>query len=107
MPLNKETKPNRIDYLFFLYYSIQRYRAASTDFPDPLSQPVSIVHRSQQVIKATSLTAQGYCILLLAGRPTFARPWGGPLEYIAYELVLTSLAVSCMSTIWILHMDAD
>ena len=33
-----------------------------------------------------------------AGRPVFARPYvGGPLEFVTYELVPASPAVSCMS----------
>ena len=33
-----------------------------------------------------------------AGRPDFPRPYaGGPLEYITYELIPGSPAVSCMS----------
>ena len=39
-----------------------------------------------------------YCIYVLAGRLTFARPCeGGPQELIAYEFVLISLAMSRMS----------
>ena len=35
---------------------------------------------------------------ILAGRPAFAQPYvGGPLEYITYELVTASPAVSCIS----------
>ena len=39
------------------------------------------------------VSAQSCCILVLTGRPKFSRPQ----EYIAYEFVLTSPAVSCMS----------
>ena len=51
--------------------------ATSTDFPDPLPPLFSIVHRLRLVFK-------GYM-------------WRGPLEYVTYEFVLTSPAVSRMS----------
>ena len=73
-------------------------RAASTDIPDPLSQPVSIVHRFRRVLKSTS------CIgieLLYVGSSwsscLCSSMWRGPQEYIAYEFVPTSPVVSRMS----------
>ena len=66
--------------------------------PWPLSPPVSIVHRSREVFKAIS------CIgteLLYIGSSCscclYSSMWRGPQEYIAYEFVLTSSAVSCIS----------
>ena len=64
----------------------------STDLPHPLSPPVSIVHRSQEIFKVIS------CIgteLLYIGSSWSM--WKGLQEYIACEFVLTSLAVSRMS----------
>ena len=70
----------------------------STDIPDPLSPPLPIVYCFQQVFRAT------YCIgieLLYVNSS-----WSsclcsamsrGPQEYITYEFVLTSPAVSSMS----------
>ena len=79
-------------------YISSSWCAASTDFPDPLLPLVSIVHCSWQVFQATS------CIhteLLLIGSSWSPNPsssvWRGPLEYIAYEFVLASPAMSCKS----------
>ena len=78
--------------------SLLSYHAIGTDIPDPLPPPVSIVHRSRLVFKAT------FCIgteLFYVG-PSWSSylclsMWGDPLEYIVYEFVPTSPAVSCMS----------
>ena len=73
-------------------------RVASTDIPDPLTPLFPIIHRLWQVFRATPriLTSLRYacsswssCFCLVI--------CGGPLEYITYELVLASPAVSCMS----------
>ena len=68
------------------------------DAPDPLPPSFSIVHRFQEVFKATT------CIgteLLYVGSSwsSFLSSfiWRGPLEYVTYEFFLTSLALSCMS----------
>ena len=60
--------------------------AASTDIPDPLSPPVSVIHRSLEVFKATS------CInteLLYIGSSwsscLCSSMWRGPQEYVGYE----------------------
>ena len=63
-----------------------------------LLQPVSIVHRSRQVLQATSyITTELLCIgsNWLSNLCSFV--WSDPLEYVAYEFVLTSSAVSRMS----------
>ena len=67
------------------------------DLPDPLSPPVSIVHRPRDIFQTTS------CIgteLLYIGSSWSSHlclsMCRGPQEYIAYEFVLTSLAVSHM-----------
>ena len=66
-----------------------------SDLPDSLSPPVSIVHRSLEVFQTTS------CIgteLLYIGSSRSSSLWlsmgRGPLEFIAYEFVLTSPVVS-------------
>ena len=73
-------------------------RAASMDIPDPLSPLLPIVHRFWQVFRATSLiltqllyvgSSWSSCFCLAVCR--------GPQEYITYELVLASPAVSCIS----------
>ena len=40
-------------YIYIYMYSPSCH-AASTNLPDPLSPPVSIVHRCRQVLRATS-----------------------------------------------------
>ena len=81
-----------------LYLSSSSCHTISTGIPDPLPPPVSIVHRSREVFKATSCI--GTELLYIGSR------WSsylcssmrrGPQEYVAYEFVLTSPAVSCMS----------
>ena len=72
--------------------------AASTDIRDPLSPLLPIIHRLWLVFRARShfLTelfnvcsswSSWFCLAIC----------GGPQEYITYELVLASPAVSCMS----------
>ena len=72
-------------------------RAASTDFPDPLSSPVSIVHHSREVFQATPYISTE---LLYIGSSwssyLSSSMWRGPQMYNTYEFVLTS-AVSRMS----------
>ena len=72
--------------------------AASTDPPDPLTPPISIVHCPQEVFKVISYTG---AVLLYIGSSwssyLCSSMWRGPQEYIAYEFILTSRAVSRMS----------
>ena len=69
--------------------------AASMDFPDPLSPLISIVHRSWRIFNATSCISTE---LLYIGSSWSPYPClsmlRGPQEYITYEFVLTSSAVS-------------
>ena len=72
--------------------------AADTDLPNPLLPPISTVHHSRTVFQATSgisteLLYIGSCWL----SSLCLSVCRGPPEYIAYELILTSPAVSCMS----------
>ena len=64
---------------------------ASTDLPDPLSLSVSIVHRSREVFQAISCI--GTEMLYIASSWSsclWLSMWWGPLEYIAFEFVLSS-----------------
>ena len=73
-------------------------RTASTDLPDLLSLPVSIVQSSQVVFQTTSWTGKE---LLYIGSCWLSKlcsfRWKGPLEYNIYESVLSSPSVFCMS----------
>ena len=74
------------------------FHATSTDFPDPLPPPVSIVHHSREVFQSPPCISTE---LLYVGSLWLSylcsSMWRGPLEYIAYEFVLTSPAVARMS----------
>ena len=73
-------------------------RATSTDIPDLLSIPVSIVYHPQFVFKASSCFGTE---LLYIGSCwsscLYSSMWWGPLEYVTYEFVLASPTVSCIS----------
>ena len=72
--------------------------SSSSCHADPLSPPVSIVHRSREVVQATPCI--GTELLSIGSRwssKLCSSMWRGLLEYIAYDFVLTSLAASCMS----------
>ena len=90
------TGSNNTIYIYIS--SSSSWRAASTDFPDPLLPLVPIVHCSRQVFSATSCISTK---LLYIGSSWFLYPCssmrGGPQEYIVYDLSLTSPAVSCIS----------
>ena len=84
--------------------------AASTDLSYPLLEPVSIVHCSREVFKATSCICNK--TVILADRPTFARPCEGvyqsmslmssslPLQQCLACLVHLTLIVFVMSGRW-------
>ena len=80
----------------FIYVSTSSC-AISTDIPDPLSPRLPIVYRSRQVFRATTRI---YTELLHVGSSWSlcfcSSMWRGSQEYITYELVPTSPAVSCM-----------
>ena len=72
--------------------------AISMDIPDPFLPPLPIVHSFWQVFWVTSRI--GTELLYVASSWSFclcSSMWRGPQEYITYELVPTSPAVSCMS----------
>ena len=63
-----------------------------------LSPHVSIVHRYREFFQATSCIGTDLLpIGAIWSSCLYSSMWRGPQEYVAYEFVLTSLAVSCMS----------
>ena len=77
--------------------SSSSHRAISTDIPDPLSSPFSIVHCFQQVFRNASRIGTE---LLYIGSSwsscSRSSMWRGRQEYITFEFVPTSPAVSCI-----------
>ena len=70
----------------------------STDISDPLSPPLPIVHCFWQVFWATSSICTELLYVCLSWMSRLCSSLRrGPQEYITYELVPTSLAVSRMS----------
>ena len=80
------------------YISSSSCRAACADIPDRLSPFLPIIHRLRQVFRVTSRVLPQ---LLYVGScwssHSCTSMCGGPQEYITYELVLASPAVSCVS----------
>ena len=73
-------------------------RAASTDIPDPLTPLLSIVYCLWLVFRATSRILTELLYVCSSWPSCFCSAiCGGPWEYITYELVPASLAVSCVS----------
>ena len=84
-----------INLLFIISSSC---RAISTDIPDPLSPLLLIIHLFRLVPRATPRILTELLYVGASWSPCFCSAmWRGPLEYITYELVPTSPAVSCMS----------
>ena len=80
------------------YISSSSCRAISIDIPDPLLPPLPIVHRSRQVLRATSHIYTELLYVGLSWSPCLCLTiWRDPQEYITYELIPTSPAVSHMS----------
>ena len=72
-------------------------RAARTDIPDPLSPLLPIGHRLWLVFRATSCILTQLLYVCSSWLSCFCLAiCGGPQEYITYELVPASPAVSCM-----------
>ena len=75
---------------------MSRYHVA--DISDPLSPPLPIVHCFWQVFRATSSICTELLYVYSSWTPCLCSSmWRGPQEYITYELVPTSQAVSRMS----------
>ena len=83
----------------FIYtYHLSSCRAISTDIPDPLLPSLSIVHHFRQVLRFTHRILTELLYVGSSWSPWFCSVMRtGPSEYITYELVPTSPAVSCMS----------
>ena len=84
--------------LFETISSSWSYCALSTDIPDPLSPHIPIVHCFWQILRATFRI--GTELLYVGSSWTSClclSLWRGPQEYITYELIPTSPAVSHMS----------
>ena len=85
-------------YIIDISSSSSSCRAACADIPDRLSPFLPIIHRLRQVF---SVTSRVLTQLLYVGScwssHSCTSMCGGPQEYIAYELVLASPAVSCVS----------
>ena len=81
-----------------MYIYISSCRATRTDIPDPFSPLLPIIHRLWQVFRATSRILTSLLYVCSSWSSCFCLAiCGGPLEYITYEFVLASPAVSCMS----------
>ena len=88
-------------YEFFFHYGVQ-YRlhhvTPSVQISMTLSPPFSIVHCFRPVFRTISRI--GTELLYVGSRGSSclcSSMWRGPLEYVTYKFVPTSLAVSCMS----------
>ena len=80
-------------------------RAISTDIPDALSPPLPIVHCFQQVLSTTSRIGTELLYVCLSWLSClYTSMWRGPQEFIPYELVPTSPAMSPACLILIVFM---
>ena len=78
--------------------SSSSYHAANTDLTDPLSLLVSIVYSFREVFRATSCIGTELLYIGSSWSSNICSSlWSVPLKYVAYESVLTSPAVFCMS----------
>ena len=85
-------------YIIFISSSSSSCCVISADILDPVLPPLPIVYFFWQVFRATSrISTELLYIGLSWSSCLYSSMWRGPLEYITYELVPTSLAVSCMS----------
>ena len=81
---------------------------ASMDPPDPFSPFISIIHHSWEIFKATScISTEQLYVGSSWSSCSCSSMWRGPLEYVAYEFILTSLTVSHMSGLSILNSFCD
>ena len=84
--------------IFLTFHSISSCRSGSTDIPDPLSLLLPIVHRSRQVLRITSrILTQLLNVCSCWSSCICTAMCGGPYEYISYEFLPASPAVSYMS----------
>ena len=92
------------DYYSFVIIHLRKVssssscRAGSTDIPDPLSSLLPIVHRSRQVLRTTPRILTQLLNVCSCWSSCFCTAMcGGPWEYISYDFIPASPAVSCMS----------
>ena len=87
--------PLTLKYWHCIIIIMSRYKHGISD---PLSPPLSIVHCFRQVIRTTSRIDRELLYVGLSWSSFLCSfMWRGPQEYIPYELVPTSSAVSRMS----------
>ena len=85
-------------FSIYIHTSSSSCRAACADIPDRLSPFLLIIHRLRQVFRVTSrVLTQLLYVSSCWSSHSCTSMCGGPQEYIAYELVLASPAVSCVS----------
>ena len=90
--------PARQEELIHIYISSSSCRAVCADIPDRLSPFLPITHRLRQVFRITTrVLTQLLYVSSCWSSHTCTSMSGGPQEYIAYELVLASPAVSRVS----------
>ena len=88
---------NQTCHIRHSHHHHHQYHAASTNLPDHLSPPFSIVHRSREVFYATSCFSTELLYIGSSWSYSFYSSMRrSPREYVAYEFVLTSPAKSCM-----------
>ena len=74
------------------------YCAISAYLPGPLTPPLSIIHRFRLVFKATSCISTNFLYVDSSWSSYLCSSmWEGPQEYVHYEFVRTSPAVSHMT----------
>ena len=86
------------DDIYIYIYIYISYHAISTDISDLLSLHLPIVHCFRQILRATSRIGKELLYVGLNWTSCLCSSmWRGLQEYITYELIPTSPAVSCMS----------
>ena len=96
-PQSELVTTNTVTIYMYIYIYISSWHAASTDFPDPLSPLVTLIYRSRQIIHATSCISTELLQIGFSLWPKLCSSvWGCQQKYIAYEFVLTSVAMSHM-----------
>ena len=86
-------------YIYILSSLSSSCCAISTDIPGHLSPPLLIVHCFQQVFRTTSrIYTEKLCVGSRWPSNLCSALWRGPQEFITYELIPTSPAVSRMSS---------
>ena len=82
--------------------------AISTDLPDPLSPPLPIVHCFQRIFRATPHIGTELLQVGSSWSSCFCSSlWRDPQEYVTYEFIPTSPAVSCLSGLSNLDIFCD